>query len=122
MRFNYKYGLVFGVILIVEVLIGLFVRDSFIRPFVGDLLVVVLIYTFLMMFFSWNPIKTAIGVFIFACGIEVTQYFQLNKVLGLESNSVADVALGSTFDPLDLLAYAFGTLLIILVEKRKSIA
>ncbi|HIB66328.1 MAG TPA: DUF2809 domain-containing protein, partial [Phycisphaerales bacterium] len=34
-------------LLAVEVYIGLYVRDSFIRPFVGDMLVVVLLYCFL---------------------------------------------------------------------------
>ncbi|MEQ8155985.1 MAG: hypothetical protein ABRQ25_14035 [Clostridiaceae bacterium] len=39
-----EYGIVFLVLLCVEVLIAMFAHDSIIRPFVGDILVVIVIY------------------------------------------------------------------------------
>lgn len=94
MRLSYRYGLAFLLIFITELLIGIYVRDSFIRPFVGDLLVVVLIYCFLMTFLKKNPITVAIGVFVFACIVELNQYFKLNNVLAFEENGFSDVILG----------------------------
>ena len=38
------------ILLVIEVLIALFVHDSIIRPYVGDVLVVVVIYTFVRIF------------------------------------------------------------------------
>ena len=38
------------VLLAIEVLIALFVHDSFVRPYVGDMLVVVVIYAFVRIF------------------------------------------------------------------------
>ena len=43
------YGLAFAVILVIEILIALFVHDSFIRPYGGDILVTVLICCFMRM-------------------------------------------------------------------------
>jgi len=40
-----KYALATIAIFLIELLIALFVRDRFIRPYVGDMLVVVLIYS-----------------------------------------------------------------------------
>ena len=40
------YIISFLVIFCIEVLIALYVRDRFIRPYVGDMLVVVLVYSF----------------------------------------------------------------------------
>ena len=40
------YGIATIILLVVEVLIALFVHDSIIRPYLGDVLVVVVIYTF----------------------------------------------------------------------------
>ena len=44
------------VIFCIEALIALYVRDNFIRPYVGDILVVVLVYSFVRMFHpcGWN--------------------------------------------------------------------
>ena len=44
--FNKRYFLAFVALLVIEVLIAKFVTDSFIRPFVGDYLVMILIYLF----------------------------------------------------------------------------
>lgn len=50
-------------------------------------------------------------VFLFACMVEVLQYFQLADVLGI-TNRAARIILGSTFDWGDIACYAVGTVLI----------
>lgn len=120
-RFNLRYFVLFMLLLIVEVLIAKFFNDWFVRAFLGDVLVVILIYTFIMTFFNWQPKKVAIGVLIFAFVVEFAQYFKLNSLLGLENNKMANIILGSTFDWLDLLAYSIGFLVILIVESRKRL-
>lgn len=102
------YALLFLVLLVTEVLIALFVNDSFIRPFFGDVLVTVLICCFCRI---WIPNKVPalpIYVFLFATAVEVSQYFDLVKLLGLENNRFLSTLLGRTFSAPDILCYAIG--------------
>jgi Protein of unknown function (DUF2809) len=114
---NKKYLLLTVVLFLIEVSIALFIEDSIIRPFIGDVLVVALIYCFLRIFVNFSYWKTALGVLLFAFTIEILQYFDYVRLLGLEQNRVLSVALGRTFELLDFAAYFAGFLLIILTEK-----
>lgn len=114
--FSLKYFLLTVFLFLVELVIALFVKDTVIRPFVGDVLVVVLIYCFLRIFLQVSYWKIALGVLLFACVIEILQYFDYVKVLGLEHNRILSVAMGRTFEWTDFLAYSTGFLLIILLE------
>jgi hypothetical protein len=113
-----RYFGLFLAVLAIEVFIALAVHDRFVRPFVGDVLVVVLIYCGVRAFFSWPVARTIAGVFAFACAIEVSQYFELVKRLHVERNPVLRVVLGTHFDPLDFVAYALGSLIVWFVERR----
>lgn len=110
------YIISFLVIFCIEVLIALYVRDNFVRPYVGDVLVVVLVYSFVRIFLSTGIPRMPFYVFLFACFVEVLQYFQLVETLGI-TNRVARVVLGSTFDWADIACYAVGCVLIILFER-----
>lgn len=106
--FNKKYFLLFILFFIIEILIAKFLTDQFIRPFVGDVLVVILIYCFFKSFLNISSNKIAIGVLLFACIIEVLQIFHLVKLLHLEQNKIMRIAIGSVFDFKDILAYCIG--------------
>ncbi len=97
--------------------IALFFTDKLIRPFVGDVLVVGLIYCFLRVFLHADYWKIALGVLVLAFLIEILQYFDYVKLLGLENSRVLSVALGRTFEWLDFAAYFAGFALIIIAEK-----
>ncbi len=99
-------------------MIALFVHDNFIRPYAGDLLVVILIYCFIKAFFTTPVMKTAIAVLLFACLIEILQYFNLADKLGLQHSNVARTIIGSSFDWKDLAAYVAGTLLLLAIERK----
>jgi hypothetical protein len=118
MRWNWKYAIITLLILIIEILIALFLHDKFIRPFLGDALVVVLLYFGFRTILKTPAHKVAIGVFAFACTIEILQFFQLVKLLHLEENEVARIIIGSTFDWWDILAYAIGILAVYVLDKR----
>ncbi len=97
-------------LLAVEVGIALFISDSFIRPFVGDVLVVVLIFSFLAIFLTPDT-RLVVGVLIFSLAVEVTQYFDLVALLGLQDNRFMSVIMGRTFSWLDFVAYFTGSLI-----------
>lgn len=113
MKINKKYVMAFIVLFIVEVLIALFVRDAFIRPFVGDILVVILVYCFIRAVIV-KPIKFLPAyVFLFAAAVEVAQYFNIVELLNLQDYALARVLLGTTFDMKDILCYLVGGLILI---------
>ena len=114
--FSFKYLFLTLIFLAVEIFIALFVNDDFIRPFVGDVLVVVLIYCFLRIFLDFRYWKIALGVLILSFTIEILQYFDYVKRLGLEGNRILSAALGRTFAFEDFAAYFAGFLLVILTN------
>ena len=119
MKFNLKYFLLTIFIFIVEILIATVFKDIFwLRAYFGDVLVVVLIYTFIQSFFQFDKTKTIIWVFVFACTIEFLQYFHFGELLGLGKNKVAMIVLGNSFSWIDILCYAIGAAIIWLIEVK----
>ena len=76
-RFDLRALLFFLVIFLVELCIALFVFDRIIRPYVGDMLVIALIYYFFRSFLQVDQLKLIIAVLLFACMVEVAQYYNL---------------------------------------------
>lgn len=116
LTFNLKFFLFALVLFIVEVLIALFVRDSIIRPYGGDYLVVMLVYCAVKTFIKIAPLKLAIGVLLFSYCMEVLQYFHIVDRLGLANNQLARTVIGSGFAWLDLLAYTLGIITVLILE------
>ena len=110
------YAAVFILLLFVEIMIALYVHDSFVRPYLGDVLAVVVVYCFIRIFITGRVGVLPLGVFFFAACVEVMQYFQLVETLGI-TNRVARVVLGSTFDWADIVCYVVGYAFIILFER-----
>lgn len=115
-----KYLLVFFILLVLEVLIALFVKDRIVRPFIGDILVMILMYTFIRGIIK-KPIKgLPVYLFIFAVCVEISQYFHLVDKLNLRSNRIMTIIMGTSFDIKDILCYFAGTIIIIIWERRES--
>lgn len=119
LKFSLKYFLLALALFIVEVLIALFVRDAFIRPYVGDYLVVIFIYCVVRSCYQAPVIRVAAGVLIFSYLVEIGQYFHLVTLLGLQHNRAARIIIGTSFAWSDMLAYTLGILTVILVEKKR---
>ncbi len=117
-----KYLLISIVIFLIELFIALYVKDDFIRPFFGDFLAVILVYTGLRVFFS-NWLKVAFVSLILSYLIELLQYFRFVHIAGLSRYKVLSVILGTSFSWWDMVAYTAGFLFVIaweseLFEKR----
>ncbi|RZM76166.1 DUF2809 domain-containing protein [Leptolyngbya iicbica LK] len=104
-------------LLLIELGIALFVDDDFIRPYVGDVLVVILIYAWVRAFFKVAILPAALGVLVFAFGVEILQFLNIVEVLGWESSAIARTVIGTTFSWEDLVAYTVGVGLLLGAEK-----
>jgi len=116
-RIHYTYIILAVVLLLVEVLIATFVHDRIIRPYVGDFLVVMLIYCFIRGFFDIPVYTLALGVLLFAFSIEFLQAINVVGLLGLQDSKIARIIIGTSFNWLDLVAYTFGILVVVLLER-----
>lgn len=106
-------------LLSIEVLIALFCHDNFIRPYIGDVLVVVVIYTFLRIWIPRGVSFLPLYIFLFATGVEVLQYFRIVELLGLGNNAFFRVLIGSVFDIKDIICYFIGCVFLGIFEWLK---
>ncbi len=102
------YGIGFAVLLLTEVLIALFVHDFFVRPYVGDVLVTVLLCCLCRTVMPKGLSALPLYVFVFATLVEVAQYFNVVTLLGVQDNPVLRTIIGTSFSFADLLCYAVG--------------
>lgn len=119
MKNNIPYILSTLMLLTIEVLIALFCHDNFIRPYVGDVLVVVVIYTFLRIWIPSNVRLLPLYIFLFATCVEVLQYLRIVELLGLENNAFFRVIIGSVFDIKDIICYFIGCVFLGILEWLK---
>lgn len=106
------------VLFVALVLIALYSKSQFIRGYLGDFLVVVMLYTFAQGVLKTKVKPVALSVFGFAIIIETLQLLNLPKMMGLESSSIAQAILGSTFDWGDMLMYSLAVVAIIFTERK----
>lgn len=118
-KFNKTYFFLTVFIFVVEIVIALYIHDKLIRPYIGDLLVVTLIYCFLKSFLNARVLPVALFVFAFACFVELLQYLNIVEVLRLNHSKVARIVIGTSFSWEDLFAYALGFGLILLLERPR---
>lgn len=112
MKKRILYAIATILLLSVEVFIALYVHDAFIRPYVGDVLVVAVIYTFIRIFIPEKCLLLSLYIFLFAAGVEVLQLFHLVELLGLEKDGFWGILIGAVFDIKDVLCYAIGCLIL----------
>lgn len=112
MKKRLPYLLTFLILLVLEILIGAFVHDNFVRPYMGDMLVTVLLCCLARAVFPdrfpWVPT----AVFGFAVAVECAQLIHIPALEG----TVLGIVLGSTFDWKDLVCYGIGCLCFSSVE------
>lgn len=119
MKFNLKYFLIAVAIFVVEVLIATILKDIFfVRAYLGDVFVVMLMYYFIKAFFDFEPVKLIIGIFVFSCSIEFLQYFHFGELLGFKDNRIVMIVLGNSFSWIDILCYFAGCAILYLIEVR----
>jgi hypothetical protein len=117
LTFNKNYFGLAILIFFIEVLIALFVHDSFVRPYLGDVLVVILIYCFLKSFLKLPVLTVALFVLLFSFTMEFLQFLNIVEKLHLEKSKIARTVIGTSFSWIDLLTYIMGIAIVIIIEK-----
>ena len=110
------YGIATIILLGIETLIALYVHDAFIRPYVGDVLVVAVIYTLIRTIIPDKCRFLPLYIFLFAPAVEALQLFHFVEILGLEKSDFFRILLGSVFDIKDILCYLVGCLFLCIWE------
>lgn len=120
LKLNKKYFLPTFLLLIIEICIALFVHDKIVRPYIGDYLVVMLVYCFVRAFVNCSVRAAAIFTLLFAYLVELLQYFNVVQLLGLQRSGVAGTVIGSSFEWTDIALYTAGVATIVLIERRRT--
>lgn len=111
-----KYFIGFLISIIIEIIIALFVHDKFVRPYIGDVLVIICIYMLLKVILDNKVKHLELYIFIFAVVVEIMQYFNIMNYLA-NDNKILKIALGSTFDIKDIVCYFVGYIVILFCKK-----
>ena len=115
MKSRLPYIIGFVLLVAAEVCIGVFYFNFFIRAYIGDVIVVWVLYC---LFRSFVPKKfssygVALGILAFSFAVEFLQKLRIADVLGIE-NQFLRIIIGTSYAPEDLLCYAEGTAVTIL--------
>ena len=97
-------------ILAFEICIAIYAKDGFIRYYLGDVLAAAMLYAFGRAAFRLPPKILALAVFTLSLVIEISQYFKVLEILGVQ-NYALWIIFGGTFDWTDIICYAIGCVL-----------
>jgi DNA integrity scanning protein DisA with diadenylate cyclase activity len=99
----------------VEVLIATVLKNIFlVRAYLGDVIVVMLLYAFVRIFVVVNTQKLILGILVFSCLVEFAQYFNIAEKLGFQPGSLMYIVIGNSFSWIDILCYAAGCFILYL--------
>ncbi|MEH0195529.1 DUF2809 domain-containing protein [Caulobacter sp. CCNWLY153] len=119
MRIRLRHLAAAAILFAVEVVIALFVRDGFVRPYLGDVLATAMVYFAVR---GATPLGRAGAA---ACALALGVVIELGQALnvldhaGLGGSRVARVVFGGVFDLKDLACYVVGVGLAMLVDRRR---
>ena len=110
MKKRLPYIIIFLIIFAVETCLALFVLDDFVRPYIGDVIVMWAVYCLAQIILGrkYDSYKVAFGSLIFAFIVEILQKFHIADVLGVE-NPILRTIIGTSYAAADLLCYLAGT-------------
>lgn len=122
-RKRFVYAFIFLVLAVSEVLIALYVRDAFVRPYFGDVLIAVLLCALVRIFLPNGLTLLPLFVFFFSTMVETLQYFHFVDRVGLGNSAFFRTLIGTSFSFWDILCYFVGCVSFFGVEcvmRRKS--
>ncbi|SIQ27977.1 DUF2809 domain-containing protein [Chryseobacterium sp. RU33C] len=121
LQFSLKYLLLSLFIFFLEVLIATKLSNVFfVRAYLGDVIVVILLYTFVKSFAKVNNQKLILGILIFSFAVEFGQYFHIAEKLGFRPGSLMYIVIGNSFSWIDNLCYAVGCLILYLIVRMTN--
>jgi len=110
------YAVSAGICFIILILLVFYPSARIIRGNFGDVIVITFLFLLIKTIRDVPRFPLACAVFLFGCAVEFLQYLGLASQLGIKKHTVLYVILGATYDPLDIVAYAIGAILAILLD------
>lgn len=98
-----------------EVVIGLYVKGDFIRPYGGDILITILLCCIARAAYPYKPKYLALYVFLFATVVELVQATPLPHIIANGSKLLLTI-MGSSFSVIDILCYVLGCAIFAVAE------
>ncbi|RKS96503.1 ribosomal maturation YjgA family protein [Chryseobacterium defluvii] len=121
LKFNTGYFLLTIFLFLIEVFIAVKLEDIFfVRAYLGDVIVVILLFTFVRSLMKINNQTFILGIFAFSCLVEFAQYFKIAEKIGFPEGSLMYIVIGNSFSWVDILCYAAGCALLYLLVKIKD--
>jgi hypothetical protein len=118
-KFDKTYFILFLALFVLEVFIANY-ATGFIRHTVGDYFAAMLVYTFLKSIFKIAVQKAALSAFVISFVIEFLQLSNLQNSFPEAYEKTLKIILGTSFSIGDLIAYTFGIISIVFIEKKTS--
>lgn len=113
-----KYLISAIIIISAEVFIAVFVHDNFVRPYIGDILVVFVLYFLIKVLFPKKNKNLPFYIFIFSVIIEILQGINIVNILGLGDIKFFRILIGTNFDIKDILCYLTGCMVLYYIENK----
>ena len=108
-KYRFCYAVIFIILLFVEILIGSLLDGGIVRVYVGDILVLPVIYFLIRIFWTRvSKANTAVlpaGLFLLGVLAELFQAIDITGILGIDKTSLLGILIGSVCDPVDILCY-----------------
>lgn len=114
-----KYATICTLLLVTEIAIAVFHFHNWIRWYLGDLLVIPLLYCFVRMVSKLSVKAATIVVMGIAFTSEILQFLQIDKLLKIKNEFIL-ILIGTSFSFIDLIAYVLGLIPIYLIEKFRT--
>ena len=110
MKARLPYIIGFVLLVAVEVCIGVFYFNFFIRAYIGDVIIVWVLYCLFRSFVpkKFNSYAVALGILAFSFAVEFLQKAHIADVLGVK-NELLRIIIGTSYAAEDLWCYAAGT-------------
>lgn len=105
----------FAALLIIEIIIGTFCR-GFVRAYIGDVLIIPLIYCFVRIFYTRDNKFLPLAVGGLGILAEIIQYFDFCGIFGIDKSSLLGIIIGSHADIKDIICYTAGVIVIYIAE------
>ena len=117
MRIRFGHLAAAAILFVVEAVIALFVRDAFVRPYIGDVLATAMVYFAARSVAPVGRALAASAALGLGVAIELGQALDVLEHLGLGGQQWARVVFGGVFDLKDLACYAVGVGFAVLLDR-----
>lgn len=113
LHFDKKFFLLFLILFGLETFIALYIHDQLVRPFLGDFLVIILVFSLFGTFTQGSVTALTLSALTFCYLVEYGQYHHILHQFELDQYRWLRIAFGTSFDMRDLLAYTLGAVAIL---------